>query len=376
MEPRQKKKRLAYYITDHGLGHAVRSLEVIYSLLMQTHELEVIVVSTLPEFIVRSNLQFSLAMRRKRLDIGLVQKDSIRFDLPATLEALRSLYDHKEVLLAEEIEFLQTENIQAIVCDIPFLPFAAASRCGIPAIGIGNFTWDWIYEGYASSNARWMPLVSWIRECYQGCNLFLQLPMHGDCSACPTIRSVPLVARPAERKPEETRQILGLPSEKKTYLVSFSALELNQEAQERVQDISNAVFLHKSPLNFRFNNRICLDNFDISYSDAVAAADGVITKPGYGIVADCLVHGVPVIYTDRGSFPEYSILVKEMEKHLGSVYLSSENLYAGRWESAVRQLESQPLRNPAIVNNGAQICAEEILNLLLPMGAPPHIPSQ
>jgi hypothetical protein len=61
--------------------------------------------------------------------------------------------------------------------------------------------------------------------------------------------------------------------------------------------------LRLEPLRLSVRNGLALDQLDVSYADAVAAVDGVITKPGYGIVTDCLVHGTPVIYTDRGLFP-------------------------------------------------------------------------
>ncbi len=96
----------------------------------------------------------------------------------------------------------------------------------------------------------------------------------------------------------------------------------------------------------------------------VAAVDGVITKPGYGIVSDCLAHGTPVIYTDRGFFPEYDILVQEMAKHLTTVYISSEDLYAGKWEAAIEELEREPRVAPTLPCNGAEVCAEIILRYL------------
>ncbi len=365
MEMTKRHKRLAYYVTPHGLGHAVRSLEVIRHLLEQAPGLEITLVSTLPEFIVEKNLQGLLAIRKKRLDVGLVQHDSLRFDLAATLNELESLYHDREALLVEEIEFFKTEKIQAIVCDIPFLPFTAASRWGIPAIGISNFTWDWIYQSYADSDPRWLPLVRWIQESLRACTLFLQLPMSGDCSACPAIQPVPLVARQAKKRPEEIRRILGIRSDQKAYLVSFAALELTDEAQDRLQGIIGSIFLYNRPLTFRFDRSRCLDDLDtISYADVVSAADGVITKPGYGIVADCLAHSTPMIYTDRGLFPEYAVLVREMEKHLATTYLPSQDLYSGRWESALGKLKDEPRRLPTVASNGARVCAQRILEFL------------
>ena len=356
--------RLAYYITPHGLGHAVRSLEVIRHLLDLAPATEIVIVSALPQFVLRQNMPRSLYVRERHLDIGLVQQDSLRFDLEATRRALESLQRRQQILVDEEIRFFRAERIQGIVCDVPFLPFLAAARAAIPAIGLGNFTWDWIYQGYAEEDPRWEALVAWIREAYRECPLFLQLPMHGDCSACRTIRAVPLVARRARRTREETRRILGLPAEQKAYLVSFQTLNLEAEAERRLETMGELIFLYKHPLRLKASNSLSLDDLDLSYADAVAAVDGVITKPGYGIVADCLVHGTPVIYTDRGFFPEYDILVNEMSTHLATVYLPSPDLYAGRWQGAVEQLERLPRRTPSLPANGAEVCARAIRDLL------------
>ena len=109
---------------------------------------------------------------------------------------------------------------------------------------------------------------------------------------------------------------------------------------------------------------ICLDDLPLSYADVVGAVDGVITKPGYGIVSDCLAHGTPVIYVDRGFFAEYDILVQEMGKQLSTVYLSSPDFYAGRWQAAIQALEKLPRVTPTLPCNGAEVCAEIILNFL------------
>ena len=354
--------RLAYYITAHGFGHAVRSLEVIRHLLKQSPNSEIVIVSMIPEFLIAENVGTSTLVRRRSLDVGLVQKDSIQFDLDATLREIQFLHNKQDTLVAEEVAFLEAQRVQGIVCDIPFLPFPAALKLGIPSIGISNFTWDWIYQAYANSDSRWPPLVNWIRESYKKCTLFLQLPMHGDCTSCPTIQDVPLIARRAKSTREETRKILGLGSEVKAYLISLVALDLNEEAERRLRDMSEIAFLYKRPLKLNFGT--CLDGLAVSYADVVSAVDGVITKPGYGIVSECLVNSTPIIYTDRGYFPEYDILVQEMTEHLPTSYISSSDLYAGRWESAIRDLDKQPPRISTIPSNGAEVCARTIQSLL------------
>ena len=42
----------------------------------------------------------------------------------------------------------------------------------------------------------------------------------------------------------------------------------------------------------------------------------VLTKPGYGIVSDCIGCSTRIVYTDRGDFPEYPVMVAEMPRYV------------------------------------------------------------
>ena len=47
----------------------------------------------------------------------------------------------------------------------------------------------------------------------------------------------------------------------------------------------------------------------LRYEDLVAACDVVATKPGYGIIAECVANRTAILYTSRGRFVEYDVLV-------------------------------------------------------------------
>ena len=49
-----------------------------------------------------------------------------------------------------EAAAIRASGAKVVVGDIPPLAFEAAARAGVPSIALGNFTWDWIYEGYSS----------------------------------------------------------------------------------------------------------------------------------------------------------------------------------------------------------------------------------
>ena len=55
----------------------------------------------------------------------------------------------------------------------------------------------------------------------------------------------------------------------------------------------------------------------IRYEDLVGAVDVVASKPGYGIISDCAANATALLYTDRGRFCEYDVLVREMPRYRG-----------------------------------------------------------
>ena len=73
-----------------------------------------------------------------------------------------------------------------------------------------------------------------------------------------------------------------------------------------------------------------MDAARIEYVDLVAAADVVVTKPGYGIVSDAIAARTRMLYTDRGDFPEYPIMVREMGEWLPAEYVANDELLGGR----------------------------------------------
>jgi L-arabinokinase len=103
----------------------------------------------------------------------------------------------------------------------------------------------------------------------------------------------------------------------------------------------------------------------VSYEDLVAAADVVISKPGYGIVSECVANGTALLYTSRGRFLEYDVFTAEMPRVLRCRYLPQTDLLAGRWGDAVRALLEQPEAPERPRVDGSAVAASEILNLVI-----------
>ena len=107
------------------------------------------------------------------------------------------------------------------------------------------------------------------------------------------------------------------------------------------------------------------------YEDLVAAVDVVATKPGYGIIAECAANDTAMLYTSRGHFVEYEVLVREMPAFIRCRFIPQEELFAGNWGPYLDALLAQdPPARPDV--GGAAVAAAKILGVavrLLVLGA-------
>jgi L-arabinokinase len=93
----------------------------------------------------------------------------------------------------------------------------------------------------------------------------------------------------------------------------------------------------------------------------VRAADVVVTKPGYGIISEAIANDTALLYTSRGDFREYDLLVKEMPKYLRVRHIERADLLSGRWDAALEALLNQPPAPERPATNGAAAAADLIL---------------
>ncbi len=138
---------IVFYISGHGFGHASRSIEVINALVDRATGSRVVVRS-------RSRLAGDahrapgVRLEPVECDTGVVQIDSLHLDERESTRRVRgpswpaSTTRRRGDRVAEE-----PAQASLVVADLPALGIAAAHAAGVPAIALGNFTWDWIYSG-------------------------------------------------------------------------------------------------------------------------------------------------------------------------------------------------------------------------------------
>jgi L-arabinokinase len=359
-------KSIVCYVSGHGFGHAVRVIEVLRALRRQVPEIRIVIRTSLPRGFFDRNLQGVFEIGACRLDVGVVQSDSLTVDMEASLREYASIAARKPDLIEQELRELGRRSPSLVFADIPGLAFDIAARLGIPGVGMTNFSWDWIYADYVHDHPAYQHVVDDLRASYGKATLLLRLPMHGGLDAFPVARDVPLVARKASLEPADVRRRLGLPLEARLVLLSFGGIGVEIA---RVLAIDGVIFVGVGSAAARRADvsRIELSEAEMAaagarYEDLVGACDAVMSKPGYGIVAECIANRTPLVYTSRGRFAEYPCLVEGIREHLPHAFLSNEDLHAGRWAEALDSVFDQPRRSPSIPIDGARIAARELIN--------------
>jgi L-arabinokinase len=343
--------QIVFYISGHGFGHASRDVELIKTIAAVEGDARFVVRTAIPGWLFERT-GVSVEVQPLEADTGLVQIDSLRFDEERTVHDAAAFYRTFERRADAEGAVLRALGADLIVGDIPPLAFAAAERAGVQSVALGNFTWDWIYSRYPGFETQAPHVIPAIRAAYAAATRALRLPFHGGFDPMAgVIHDIPLIARRSRRDRSETRRLLDVPIDRPVVLTSFGAYgaQLPYEIVDAAGQFT-LLSVERHPPH------------GLEYQDLVAAADVVISKPGYGIVSECIANNTALLYTSRGDFIEYDTFVAEMPRVLRCRFICQEDLFAGRWADAISSVLAQPSPPERARIDGAEVAAAVILS--------------
>ena len=369
---------IVFYVSGHGFGHASRVIEVINELLVRRPETRIGVRTAAPRWLFDLTVKGRVTLSHLETDTGIVQVDSLTLDEADSIRRAAAFHGDLVSRAATETRVLRELGAGLVVGDIPPLAFSVAAAAGLPSVAIGNFTWDWIYADYP--RVRLAPsLLPAIRAAYAKASMALRLPMSGGFESMQNVKDIPFIARHASKTREEVVKALKIPSEKPIVLMSFGGYGLDALDVEPLTRFKKytVVTTTNVPLgrarkestaerrgSFVSLGEEAVYDAGIRYEDLIGAADAVVTKPGYGIISEAIANNTAVLYTMRGHFPEYDVLIEQMPKYLRNAFISHDDLFAGKWESHLDKLLAQPEPKKKPETNGAEVAADILLKAL------------
>jgi len=355
---------IIYYISGHGYGHTIRSVALMDALAKARPDCFFHIRTSTPPWLVREMSHTSCKIYDIPVDVGTVQSDSFRLNRGATLQACQRFFTGLDSMIEKEAGFAESVGARLIIGDVPPLAFEAAFRAQLPSVALANFTWDWIYVPYLSTHPDFQDIIHSIKEAYRKADLLLRLPFHGEMAAFQRVQDIPLIARRARRSSTEVRRSLGLADEETPLvLIALRPDDLQAVQLHRLAAISGYRFilLKGTHGDRRF---VYVEPNEYYYPDLINAADVVVSKLGYGIVADCLAHCRPLVYIPREDFVEHEVLVEGINRCGVASELSYEDFLQGNWQEALDEVSLKSWRSEGIALNGAEVAAEHVLGML------------
>ena len=364
-----------FYISGHGFGHSIRQIEIINALHARAGgTIRICVRTNAAPWLYARTARAPIVLLPGETDTGVVQIDSLRLDERATLDVASAFYDTLAARVESETALLAQHDARLVIADAPPLACAAAHAAGIPAVVCGNFTWDWIYREYRTASPAALPVIALVRELYGHADAGWRMPMHGGFETFDPVVDVPFVARHsrADRTVADIRRELDLPEGARLALVSFGGYGVQQLPLDRL-DCTEAWGIvvtgrHPErrvlPRGVHGVSEDLMYERGLRYEDLVRAVDAVVTKPGYGIISDCIANGTALLYTSRGRFAEYDVLIREMPRYLRCRFIEMDDLLTGRWREGLEALagSAPPPERPR--TDGAQVVARMIADRL------------
>lgn len=360
--------RLWLAVSGHGHGHLVQVMPLVRALRARYPAMVMCVQSSLPASLLRQSFGEDVLMHNEAVDFGMVMSGPMTVLAADSLVAYRQFHENWPQLLARQVTLFENFQPDLVIADIPYLPLAAAKVCGVKSVAVCSLNWADILEHYCSGLQGAGDIVQSIRSHYAGADIFLRptpaMPME---SLGNTASIGPLINVGRSRR-EELQQALQLPEGGRIVLLTLGGITVQIDITQWPA-FAKTVFLVPETWLANASQAIDTDRFrsiestDLSYADLFASCDALVTKPGYGAFTAAGCCGLPVLFAERGDWPEEPYLFSWLQRVGRAASIGWSELADGRFEPALSELLAQAPKPPAEAN-GAAMGLELIEGLL------------
>lgn len=349
------------YVSGHGFGHSAREIEVLRHL---PPDVPLIVKTSAAAWFWRDEMTRPIELIADSFDVGCIQHDSIAIDIPATLAAYQTVAARNRTRFDDEVTFLQRVGARVVVSDVPPFPLAVADAAGVPSVCVCNFTWADIYESFVDAEPGFAPIVAEMRSQYGAATLCLDTDLSLPMAYWHRREAVGMVARPATARPDALRSLLPPDARgRRTALIYLGSWGYPLD-YVRLECFADWQFVSFESPPAPVANWTVLDRANgWPHPDLVASVDLVISKPGYGLVAECLSTGTPLLYPPRPEFAEYPALHAALMAWSGSLFIDRDRFLALDWTDALAAVPDRATV-PRLPANGGPNAARQILSAM------------
>lgn len=325
-----RQPRIAYFVSSHGFGHAARTRSILQKLQVLA---DVTVFSAAPLWFW-GDLEVQHVFYKA--DIGCVQQGTLTIDEAATHHSYIEFV--KE--LPKRVEYFRRLHLKnpfdLIATDIAPEPLDFAYHLGVKSVLVANFTWLEIYAAMPSMHT----VLPNLRRQYL---LAESTYIPGFQTGMTWTRNSIVVDAVAEIG-SCIREDLN-PDAKFGRLVYIDAGRWGTEiGWQNAKNFVDTLFIRIGPkLDGLPMNVLQFEYGAVRHADLVKSVDIVVSKPGYGIVTECMANGTLWGCIPRDGFAEDVVLMQAAEDRNLVLMVGPEQLESLAFPTSPRQYKPSPL---------------------------------
>ena len=314
---------------------------VVNRLREQCPDLRVTLRSTAPADKLAEHFRAPFEHANVSLDLGMAMNDALSVDADASYDYYRSLHGRWSEVVSNAAADLEALSPSLLLGNIPYLSLAAAARIGVPSAALCCLHWADIFRHYCHDRVDAAAIEGQIREAYGTAASFLapapSMPMRG----LGNVSGIGPIARVGRDCSEALRRMLGLPGDVRLALMSLGGFPFDVDVS-RWPRLPGWRVLAGMRVNGEHPDVVAVDGLSLSYIDLFASVDAIVTKLGYGTVAEAAVNGRPVLYLPRDGWPEEPWLARWLAEHGRCMRLPVAALMSGAFVSILNALTALP----------------------------------
>jgi hypothetical protein len=251
-------------------------------------------------------------------DIGLINKEnSLEIDKNKLEKKLIEFINSWEEIVVKEIDFLRSKNLEKIITDISPIGMLIGKKLGVKVIAISNFTW---YNQYLYLKLDKFILDKFL-EVENFINKFIMYPLslnlsHINCKK----EKIGYVAREFNiKKINEIRK-------KYKEIIFISCGKSVKLEKIEINNYKGTIFYTDGIEIIGEGQHIKLPIETGDTHNYVGASDFIISKAGWGTVAEAMVSKVPMVLLERDGVLEDSYTINELKNQKKAVSIKVEEL--------------------------------------------------
>lgn len=314
---------LAFYISSHGFGHMTRCLAIIeYILKMSEYNIYIACDKKQNDFakVYLSKFKDRIIYNDLETDIGLINKiNSLEVDKLELEKKLTSFISRWDDIIDKECEFLKMLNIKSVISDISPIGCIVGKKLNLPTIFISNFSWIEQYEHIGINK----DIIDKFRLAYSYIDKFIkyQLCLCLDSIYYKESYETGFVCREIdESRVEDIKNKYG----KSIFITCGKSASLDYI---NIRNFSGTIFTTAGiDIKCDGSNIVKLPIDVLDTQNYIAASDLVISKAGWGTIAEGVVGNTPLVLIERPSAKEDSFNINKIKEYKLGISMSEDKL--------------------------------------------------